>query len=147
MLRVVQTMKELPFGQLMQVYSDEYDVQQEQAFYAYLRECFFRTPGAAYYLWYQGSECVSALRLEPWKDGMLVTGLHTAPDHRKRGMAKQLLMAVQERCPERLYSHIHKANTSSVMVHESCGFRKISGIASYLDGSCDHKSATYMFEK
>lgn len=148
MLKLVYKMKDLPFGQLMQIYSEEYDAEAQQDFYDYLRSCFFRTDGAVYALWLEGDQAVSALRLEPWKDGLLLTGLETAPDRRNCGYALCLLRAAlqwqRERGNVRVYSHIHKQNSASIHLHEKCGFRRISDTAAYLDGSVDSRGATYL---
>lgn len=150
MLKVVRSMKELPFGQLMQVCGETYDVVAEQDFYEYLRQCFFHTPSAVYCLWMEQEQCVSALRLEPWRNGWLLTGLETAPDRRGWGHASALIRAVQaflgEQGPVRLYSHIDKRNAASIRTHEKCGFCKISNHAVYIDGSVDTRGATYLYE-
>ena len=150
MLKMVHSMKELPFGQLMQIYGERYDVVSQQDFYDYLRQCFFQADGAMYALWLEDDQAVSALRLEPWRDGLLLTGLETAPDRRNRGYAICLLRAVLDwqRGQEnvRVYSHIHKQNMASIRVHEKCGFCRISDCACYLDGSVDRRAATYLWE-
>lgn len=159
-------MKELPFGELMAVYAesnteagrqrwphettDRSIALAEQDFYEYLRHGFFRMPGAVYCLWMENEVCVSALRLEPWKDGMLLTGLETAPERRNRGYACALIRGVQvylgRQGGVRLYSHIRKRNTPSIHTHEKCGFRKISDMAVYIDGSVDSQGSTYLYE-
>lgn len=165
-LKVIRSMKELPFGHLMAVYAEsnaEAGRQRwpeetpergidlaEQDFYEYLRQSFFRIPGAVYCLWLVEGACVSALRLEPWKDGLLLTGLETAPDRRNRGYACALIRGVQAHLGQqgsvKLYSHIHKRNTASIHTHEKCGFRKISDMAVYIDGSANSQGATYLYE-
>lgn len=150
MLKVVRSMKELPFGQLMQVCSETYDVRSEQDFYYYLRDCFFQTSGSMYCLWIVHEKPVSALRLEPWKDGVLLTGLETAPELRNRGYACALIKAVQSFLEAqktlRIYAHIDKKNAASIHTHGKCGFRQIADTAAYLDGSVDSRAATYMYD-
>ena len=166
MLVVARSMRELPFEQLMRIYAESNQntaIRQfphetsarglmlaELDFYDYLLNGFFRTPGAMYCLLIEKGEYVSALRLEPWKDGLLVTALETAPAYRGKGYACALLTAVQSMLAQqgdgRLYSHIHRKNEPSILVHEKCGFRRISDVAVFLDGSVDSRSGTYMYE-
>lgn len=143
MLKVIRSMRELPLEQLERIYGETLDVD-------YLRYEFFCVSGAAYCLWLVDSLCVSAARLEPWRDGMLLTALETAPDRRNRGYACALVRAVQaflrEQGSIRIYSHIHHRNAASIRVHEKCCFRKISDTAVYLDGSVVSHSGTYLLE-
>lgn len=164
MLTVAKRLQQLQFGQLMAVYAesnrengeDFYPqlspqaqlLQVEQEFYAYLSDCFFRQPDAAYYTWSDNGKYVSALRLEPYRDGFLLEALETHPEHRGRGYAKMLLRAVQERAEyERIYVHISRRNALSIAVHTACGFRKVLNHAVYADGSVLHSSDTWLYEK
>ena len=155
MLRVITAMSQLPFESLMKVY-EKTNIEQgreqwpwepparqlalaQEAFYDYLREDFFKLPGAAYYLWLQEDQPVSALRYEPYKDGVLITALETAPASRGKGYATELLSKTLEVLREagirKAYVHIHRGNTASLRVHERCGFLQISQGARLLDGS------------
>jgi RimJ/RimL family protein N-acetyltransferase len=164
MLVVISNLRELRFGELMEVYKcsnqengkqnwpDETLERQlalaEQDFYDYLRQCFFKITGAVYCVWRVSGHYVSALRLEPWKDGLLLTGLETAPEQRGKGYAYDLIRAVQTHLAQQgtvtLYSHINNHNTASIAVHEKCGFRKLLDHATYLDGTVDCHSGTYI---
>lgn len=161
MLRVIKSMKELDFSALMEVYAegnlengaefwpDEPEGQQllkaEQAFYQYLRECFFAVEGAMYCIWEENGRYVSALRLEPYQDGLLLEALETAPEKRRRGYARMLIRAVLAGLSnQRIYSHVGKWNTASIKTHEACGFRKILDHAVYADGSVMTNSSTYL---
>ena len=166
MLIVVRSMRDLLFGQIMAVYEqgnleqgrrkwpDEPEGRQlalaEQDFFDYLRQCFFTLPGAVICTWQVEGRHVSALRLEHWKDGVLLTGLETAPDQRGKGYACALIRAVQDYLSQqgkgRVYSHISKGNAASIHVHEKCGFRKIYDHAVLLDGSVNRKYTTYIYE-
>lgn len=166
MLKLAKSMQELPFQQLMAVYQQTnirtaqqhwsgYATERgvllaEEAFYEDLQCGFFSIPHAVYCLWMVDGECVSALRLEPWKDGWLLTALETAPQRRNQGYARALLAAVQEYLKERgtvrLYSHIHIRNTASIHVHERCGFRKLSDTARLLDGTITTQMRTYFYK-
>ncbi len=159
MLCVARKLKELSFGKLMEVYAEgnqengrefwpeEHPARQqmlaEQDFYDYLQQVFFTTPGAVYAIWQPEDVYISALRLEPYQDGMLLEALETAPEHRGKGYAKALVNAVLESWPEvRIYSHVSKSNEASLRVHENCGFRKIRDHAVYVDGSVRHNAVT-----
>lgn len=164
MLTVAKSLRELDFGALMAVYvegnrengedfyphlsAEEQRLQAEQDFYAYLADCFFPAAGAAYYIWSEGGRYVSALRLEPYQDGLLLEALETCPEFRGRGYAKQLIRAVLETAEfEKIYVHISRRNTPSIAVHTACGFRKILDHAVYADGSLLRSSDTYLYEK
>ena len=158
MLILARSLRELRFGALMGVYLQgnqekaERDYPEEPAgaglrlaeedFYRYLRECFFRTPGAAYAVWEEGGSYVSALRLEPYRDGVLVNALETAPQQRRKGYASRLLEAVLGTLDGPVYSHVAKRNLPSLALHERLGFRRIQETALYLDGSLDHRACT-----
>lgn len=166
MLKVVRSMSELPFEQLMEVYhesnircaqrhwgeySTEYGLEMVRRMaYEELQCGFFSIPDAAVCLWMWEGECVSALRLEPWEDGWLLTALETAPACRKKGYAQALLAAVQANLaqsgPVRLYSHIHRHNAASIRLHRQCGFRQIADTAQLLDGTVTTQMGTYLFD-
>ena len=116
----------------------------------YLLGEFFRVPGALCCLWMVEGRCVSMLRLEPWRDGFLLTGLETLPGERRRGYAAALLTAVQAHLMDmniqRLYSHIDYRNVPSIRVHEMSGFRRISDTAHLLDGTITARMGTYMLD-
>lgn len=162
MLRIVRSMKELNFARLMEVYAesnrengdDFYPqlsagqrlLQAEQDFYGYLREGFFKTEGAYYALWEQDGHYVSALRIEPYKDGVLLEALETAPIHRSKGYAKKLIKAVLA-IERKVYSHVGKGNLPSLRAHEACGFQRISEQAVYIDGSVNSKCCTLCYSE
>lgn len=162
MLRVIRSMAELPFGNLMEIYvqSNKERAQQwidepeerrlalaEQEFYAYLRQCFFTLPGSRYFLWYVHSRAVSAVRCESYGDGVLLTALETAPDCRDMGYAKSLLSAVLCYLENgKVYVHIRRDNSASLSVHLSCGFVKVKSGARLLDGSYSSDHDTYQLK-
>ena len=57
-------------------------------------EDFFRQKGAFYCLWKENGRTVSALRLEPFGDGLLLEALETMPEQPRRGYGKALILAV-----------------------------------------------------
>lgn len=158
MLLLAEKLQQLSFSGLMAVYAEgnrenaedfwpelsenERLLRAEESFYQYLKESFFKTPGAVYALWLQGGEYVAALRLEPYEDGLLLEALETHPEKRKRGFATGLLTAVLEKFPGKIYSHVGKHNIASLKTHEKCGFRIIKDHAVYIDGSVNTKAWT-----
>lgn len=155
MLYLAKSLQQLRFGDLMDVYTEGNlkkaektgILQAEQDFYQYLHTCFFGKYGGIYAIWVEENRYVSALRLEPYKDGLLLSALETAPQHRRKGYAGKLMAAVLAKfAPQKIYSHVCKENVASLTVHERCGFRKISDRAAYLDGSVDDKAFTLCYE-
>ena len=165
MLLIAKSLKDLRFSELMQVYEQSnleaaeerknlppmFALQlAEQDFRQYLQEVFFPTPGALCCIWEENGRYVSALRLEPYRDGLLLAALETAPVFRKQGYASILIRAVQQYLAAcggaNIYSHVNKQNTASVRTHEKCGFHVISDCAVYLNGSVDYRSCTFLYE-
>ena len=163
MIIIASSLSELSFSKLMEVYlegnlekaCEEYGHYSgfaglqlvEQDFYQYLRECFFATPGARYVIHEERGTYYSAVRLEPYLDGMLISGLETAPSERRKGHAQNLLREVLLRADMKVYSHVSKKNVASLAVHKKCGFRIISDRARYLDGSVNARAYTLCYEK
>lgn len=161
MLLVVNSMRELNVEKLMAVYvqsnresgasrwrwecSERQQELAEQAFYDYLHDVFFPTPGARYAVWIAGNQYVSALRLEPYGDGFLLEGLETIPGCRGRGYASKLISAVQERIAQPVYSHVDKRNVPSLAVHHSCGFRILRDSAVLVDGTVSSRACTFVW--
>ncbi len=165
MLKIIRVYKNLDVGKLIAVYSQSNQekarkdypdlspnlqiLEAEQDFYDYLK--FFLSQNDAYYaLWCHQDEYLAAVRVEPYLDGAILTGLETAPSARNQGFATDLIRAVQGKQKElgfsKLYSHIHKNNSISLAVHKRCGFQKISDDARYIDGSKDDQAYTYLYE-
>ena len=162
MLCCIYSMKELPFGALMAVYEQsnqengeefwpelsagERLLRAEQEFYQYLQQVFFQTEGAVYYLWEVKSRPVCALRLEPYRDGMLLEALETAPEQRRKGYATALIRAALAQVGTvKIYSHVGKRNEASLKTHIACGFRRISEQAVYADGSVNDRCCTLLY--
>ena len=152
MLYLAKSLSQLHFGKLMEVYiegnlekAEEVGLlQAEQDFYQYLHDCFFPTSGAVYAIWLEDDAYRSALRLEPYKDGLLLAALETPPEYRRKGYARKLVQAVLAHFPnQKIYSHVSKRNAASIALHEKCGFRKISDSASYIDGSVNDRAVTF----
>ena len=161
MLCVVSKLQDLNFSQLMAVYEEgnqenaecfwpelsagQQMLRAEQAFYQYLAEGFFSVPGAVYAIWQEQGVYISALRLEPYEDGLLLEALETAPDQRRQGYAERLIRAVQGEFPQKIYSHVSKKNLPSLAVHKKCGFRQVLDYAKYIDGSVARNAVTLVY--
>lgn len=161
MLKIVRSLKDLDFRLLkavylqscqergLQKYSDCPPAQQlllaEQELYGDVK-CFFEDKKAFYAVWYADEHYVSALRMEPYRDGLLLEGLETMPEERGKGYAKMLVSSVLAKLKEQespvIYSHIDKKNTASIAVHLACGFEIIRDFAVYVDGSVSHNAYT-----
>ncbi len=158
-------MSELNTDQLMSVYlennrakgkafsPDLHDNEQlkraENAFLSYLREGFFSQCEAFYAVWIEDGNYRSALRLEPYRDGFLLTALETAPEFRRRGIAFRLITEVLTflhfKGVKKVYSHVEKRNVASLGVHSKCGFQRISESATYIDGTVTQNSCTLCY--
>lgn len=161
MLYLATKLQELNFAQLMEVYEEgnrengamlypelpkgQQMLWAEQSFHQYLKEVFFPTAGAVYALWVENGRYVSALRIEPYEDGLLLEALETAPAQRGKGYAEKLIRAVQEKFSQKIYSHVSKKNTASLMVHQKCGFRQVLDYAKYIDGSVVRTAVTLCY--
>ena len=162
MLKLIYSMSQLNCEQLMSVYHESNTVnakirykecpeemaikREEEDFLSYLREDFFTVKGAFYAVWVVDGVYYAALRLEPYRSGLLLEALETAPNVRRKGYAELLMNAVinhLETFEHRLlYSHIRNSNIPSLGVHKKCGFRKISDTATLIDGTVTSKYCT-----
>lgn len=163
MLILAKNLQQLSFSALMGIYIEgnlekardyfsdlpEYAglQQAEQDFYQFLKECFFKTPGAVYAVWEEEGKYVSAVRWELYSDGVLISALETEPKSRRKGYASLLLNSVLENIEVPVYSHVHKQNVPSLAVHKKCGFEIISDCARYLDGSVNSRACTLCRKK
>ena len=154
MLKIIRDLRGLSISQLFKVYHETIvhegqerypDLQQslqiiqaEQDFYAYLK-LFFRDPQSFYAIWETENAYKAALRIEPYKDGVIVSALETAPEARRRGYACSLLREtiayLRQQGIKVVYSHINKNNIASLRTHKRCGFTVCMDHAAYLDGS------------
>ena len=163
MLIIAGKLRELSFGKLMEVYRegnlnngqerwpDEPEARQialaEQDFYQYLQQVFFKTEGAVYLIWEENGNYVSALRLEPYRDGLLLAALETLPEMRGKGYATNLIRQAQAYASNRkIYSHVNKKNAPSLRTHDKCGFVKILDYGVYADGSVNDRCCTLLHE-
>ncbi len=149
MLRIIRRLQDLRFSQLVEVYAESVcTLEQEQDFYQYLREGFFTRPGDVYCIWEAQRAYKAALRLQTYRDGLLLEALETAPDERRKGYGKALVEAALAAFPNDIvYAHIAHRNKASIALHEACGFQKISDTAVYADGSVTGRAGTYLRKK
>lgn len=161
MLILARKLHEISFAGLMEVYEEsnrhngglmhpelpesQQILNAEQAFYQYLQEGFFSIPGAVYAIWEEEGVYISALRLEPYEDGLLLEALETAPAYRGQGYATRLIQEVQHVFAQRIYSHVSRRNSASMAIHEKCGFRQILDYARYIDGSVARNAVTLRY--
>ena len=165
MLVIAKKIQDINMGQLLELCEescrtnglrDYPDLPMEEQFFRaqgdiiqYMQNHFFQNADAFCAFWVIDGRYVSTLRIEPYRDGLILSALETAPSHRGRGYAgslvKQVLAYLQYKAVK-IYSHIERTNKASVAVHVSCGFRKISETAVYLDGSVSGRADTYLFE-
>lgn len=166
MLCLAYHLNELSFSGLMAIYRESNQengsefypqlpeqarlLRAEQDFYDYLKEDFFRRAGSLYAWWEHQGEMVSALRLEPFRDGFLLEALETAPDRRRQGHAGALMADFLGFCVNTgrlpVYSHIRKGNVPSEKVHRACGFQICWDMAVYVDGSVSSRCRTWRYD-
>ena len=162
MLLIAEKMQHLIFSELMQIYEEgnlengrelypeESECRRlflaEQDFYNYLTQVFFPTKGAVYAIWAPDGCYAAALRLEPYRDGLLLSALETRPSLRRMGHAEKLIFSIllylSKQGNVKIYSHIRKNNAASLGVHRKCGFEIVQDYAVYTDGSVMYNSYT-----
>ena len=140
MLRIAHSMSQLRFSELMTVYHEgnlESGVDRypyltaneqlryaEQDFYNYLSSVFFLQKASLYAIWETDGAYKSALRLEPYSDGMLLCALETAPEARGKGYATELISAIQcylrRQGSGKIYSHGGFANIEKRCENRIC---------------------------
>lgn len=165
MLVIVRKYRDLNLGQLFDVYEEsciacgardypalseaEQFLRARDDLYQYLRESFFFNDDCFCAFWELNGHYVSALRVEPYRDGVILSALETAPELRGRGYAKTLVQNLLDYHKDyegfKVYSHIDRNSYASIAVHLSCGFQKVSDRAVYLDGSVSDRADTYLF--
>lgn len=154
MLCCYSSVAELNVRQLMDVYdqslSDGVDLgiarlNKERDFLNDLY-AFFSCDDAKLYTWQQGEKYCAALRLEPYRDGFLISCLETAPHQRRAGYGSSLLRSVIKKVTKPVYVHIEKCNKASISLHMKCDFVKILDHAVYVDGSVYQSSCTMRYD-
>lgn len=144
--------RELNFEKLRAVYRETCEriaedksltlYQAEANFEDYIREEFFRHSGAFYAIWEEDGQYLSALRMEPYRDGFLLTSLETHPDYRRNGYGEKLLSSVIGYVNKPVYAHVYRNNIASLALHKKCGFERILDYAVFLDGTVSQNAWT-----
>lgn len=161
MLVMIKHMDELNISQLYRVYEEslirsgrsEYSNQPEnlqlilaeQDFHSYSR-FFLKDDNSYYAIWTHEGVYKAALRLESYEDGVIITGLETAPGARREGHGANLVNAVlqflSEKMIQKVYAHVSKDNIPSLQLHRNQGFLPVLDYAVYLDGSVSTNAYT-----
>ena len=151
MLRICRCYSELNISGLLAVYEGSITGSKKDRFYAeqdlcdYLRDDFFKIPGSFCAVWCDDDRYVSALRMEPYKDGFLLSGLETAPLERRRGYGAALVEAVCNLSAP-VYAHVHRANRQSCHLHKRCGFVEVLDYGILLDGTVSRQYVTLCYK-
>ena len=148
MLKIIKSVSQLNIPQFLSVYaqSTQGDPYKENDFVAYLQEDFFCQKDAFYAIWVVDELYRSALRLESYREGLLLQAVETKPDDRRKGFSYALLTCVLEHLRVSgytgVYSHVAKNNRASLALHRKCGFVQISESARFIDGTVTQNSCT-----
>lgn len=162
-LRVIHSIRDLDIRQLVNVCRESLEISgkenypqisanlqilyAEQDFCAYVRD-FLSDSASVYAVWDAEGGYKAVLRLEPYLDGLLLSGLETLPEDRCRGYGKKLMNAVLEYVSDAaVYSHVSKSNEASLGVHRACGFQRIQEFANYIDGSVLSSACTLVYRR
>lgn len=108
---------------------------------------YFAMHIGGYAVWQEGEDYVCAVRLEPYRDGFLISCLQTGEGFRRQGYAESLIRAMQLKLGKKLYSHVAKSNRPSLQLHQKCGFCRISDTAVLLDGTVTSRYVTLCLTK
>lgn len=166
MLIIAQTLAELDFPQLMNIYIEanrehgedlwpEKSIEEqislsEQDFLAFLQNQFFTKSDALYMIWVEQGKYISALRLEPFRDGLLLEALETLPEERRKGYACKLITAMQKWSSgldiAGIYAHVSKQNLPSLKTHIRCGFEIFMDHSVYNDGTHNDRAYTMRYQ-
>lgn len=145
MLKIINSLAQLDVAAFMEIYgySDGGRAAiQEQ--YSFLAD-FFRERGSYIAIWEVCGTYACALRMEPYLDGHLISGMETHPRVRNQGYCTQLLKALLDSSDlglERIYSHVAKNNLPSLAVHKKTGFTVQKEYGVLLDGTVSHNYFT-----
>jgi len=154
MLKLYSRYSELDIKLILNVYKDaisrDYPTRStwespEALFLDDLR-IFFKATNSRLAVWEHENVPVSALRLEAYKDGFLISCLETPPRLRRKGYAMLLMKAVVASGVGPFYAHVAKDNIPSLRLHEKAGFMKLSDHAVFVDGSV-YSSALTLIRK
>lgn len=152
MLKIVRNSGELDVSRLKNVY-DETIIAQKLEYSEFIEGLydFLRINDVAIFIRQLENEYVCALRLEPYRQGYLISWLETRKDFRNAGHAKALLRDVLSWCCENgkvpVYTHVLKSNLRSLNVFTGCDFEITGKPAVLLDGSVSSAYHTLIYKK
>jgi len=139
MLLIIEDLKQLDLDGIYRIYGAKPEL------YDYYLE-LFREKDAFCAVWFTDGSCRASLRIQRYEDGVLLSGLETAPDDRRKGYGYALVTAVLDRLKQRgvhrVYSHIDRRNLPSQRLHKKCGFYKLRDSARLLDDTVTTKMDT-----
>ena len=161
MFKIIRSIDEINFHSITYVYAEslrcnaaahrcadweiEDILEAEQDLYSFLK-VFLSDKESFVAVWEIDGRYTTALRLEPYENGYLISGLETAPADRGKGYAKQLMVHLLNYLDGNkfapIYSHIDKSNSASIAVHKAVGFALCKDCASFIDGSVSHRAYT-----
>jgi GNAT superfamily N-acetyltransferase len=141
MLLLTEAFKQLDLEKINGVYG-QYVLADSYDFYV----DFFGEKDAFCAVWVVDGKYCSALRIQKYLDGVLLTGLETAPDERQKGygysLVQEVICVLKKRGYDKLYSHVDKKNLPSQRLHRKCGFFVLRDSARLLDGTVTWKMDT-----
>ena len=146
MLLVFTRLNDMNLAALAELYMLE-DWRRQDDFFDGLREGFFKSPEARYYVFSAEGVYLAALRMERTDRGLLISGLQVHSRYRRRGyglaLMRQVLSGLSE---QRVFSHVSHDNQASKALHIKVGFCMISDTARLLDGTVTSRFGTYVFD-
>ena len=161
MVSVIDEIDKLDFLKICDVYKDDLERKRKirhrliaksegatlvkQEYLRYLEDVFFGQYNGKLFVYQDYDRYLSAVCIEPFKDGLLLDSLVTVPEARRRGYAKKLIDYALDYCKTRpVYAHIHYNNKASRLLHEKIGFSLLCEYAHMLDGSIRNDHFTYI---
>lgn len=144
MLAEFRRFSDVNLNALLDVYSQSVDQKNWSEVNVFMEDLqlFFSNKNVHVMQWIEEGNVVAAMRLEPYRDGFLITCLETHPHHRRKGYAYQLLESVLSKYPGIYYSHVDKRNKPSLQLHRKVGFKSFLDYAIHVDGSVYSGSVT-----
>jgi len=113
-------------------------------------QCFYAQKDSFCAIWAPDGRYEAALRIEPYRDGFLISWLETAMEARRKGYATMLLSHtisyLNTLYASPVYSHVEKTNIPSLKVHLNNGFNRVSESAVFLDGSVFNTHCTLVYD-
>lgn len=161
MIIFADKLSKLDFDLLSELYSDDIEdtrkrdysrmdvyegkLRAQQDYYQYLHDVFFKEIDGKIFVIKEEGRYICGVRLEPYKDGLLLNSLVTAADFRRKGYAAELLNHVLGCITDTsVYAHIHCRNIASLRLHEQLGFKLLCDYARMLDDSVCTDYNTYI---